>query len=150
MTRRLVKVWGSRTASFKSYYMSKLWNMPNEQIFVIRNNKRTRSGLLSFVVKQVFDIIWKGLQQIWMDIWWFSLNKYITYKRIVNIHRDYNLSETEINCGLNSLILPFNNMFMFYVFVQCLCKSLVSNLKMRKFFLKNARNWQYKMNSTVL
>ena len=29
----------------------------------------------------------KKLQQIWIDIYWFALNKYRDYKRIVNIHR---------------------------------------------------------------
>ena len=102
-----------------SYDTSNLWNMQNKQTLTWWDNKRTRSGFLSFVVNKSL-IYHKRSQQIWININWFSWNKCMKYKHIIKIYQEFNMWECRNKfCGLNLLI------FTIYLY-PCICSMKIN------------------------
>ena len=72
---------------------------------------------MSLIKKQVFVTTWTKQQQIWTDIHWFALNKFMICKHIVNINK-HKPHETYWCFWQTVVFVNTADMFAFLVFVQ--------------------------------
>ena len=78
-----------------------------------------------FHLKNTSLIQYKRLQQIWIDVHCFMLNKYMEYKCVVNVHGEYNMlgNENEL-CGMHLLTLAKRLYFIHLLYPRYLFRSL--------------------------